>query len=225
MDYCVDCERKCHSFKHLSAKELEKVHANKVTIKYHKRETIVKQGSQFNQIISFNQGLAKIHIHGKADKDIILGIIRPSQIIAGPGFFYDHIHSFSVTALTDSVLCLIDSTVFKEVFKSNGNFAEHILSDYSKMFLETYNRLLNLTQKQMHGRIADALMYLSNTPNSNDPFDLLLSRQELAEFTGLSKETVSRIINQFKEEKIIETKGRLTIINDWTLLQKINNAG
>ena len=155
---CVYCTRKSACFKFLSKEELEIFNSNKTTIRYKRGETIIKQGTQFNQVISFNSGLAKINIEVGNNRNLMIGLIRPSDIVGGPGMFSDNKYTFSVTALVDSIICLIDLETFRRIFKSNEQFAENFLNSFSQRYVETCQRFVSLTQKQMHGRVADALI-------------------------------------------------------------------
>ena len=173
---CNGCHLKCDSFKFLTKDELELIEANRSTVVFRKGEKIIRQGSIFKEMVSFNQGLAKIHIEGTGGKDLLLGIISSSEIIGGPGLFHDKRYSFSLTALTTSRICLIDSEIFMQVFKTNYLFAESFLREFSRRYNDFFQRFLSLTQKQMHGRMADALLFMADSVFNADSFDLPLSR-------------------------------------------------
>ena len=72
-----------------------------------------------------------------------------------------------------------------------------------------------------HGRVAEALLYLSDSVYHADEFDMDLSRAELAEFTGMSKESVSRIFKEFKEDGMIIIQGKKVTINNKDRLNRI----
>ena len=79
---------------------------------------------------------------------------------------------------------------------------------------------MNLTHKQMHGRIADALLYLSNEIYANSIFEVHLSRQDLAEMTAMTKESAIRILKELKDDNIIDyDNNRFTILNENALNQ------
>lgn len=222
---CVYCTRKTACFNYLSNDELELFNQNKTTIQYRKGETIIKQGTRFNQVISFNSGLAKLNIEVDNKRNLLIGLIRPSEILAGPGMFSDNMYTFSVTALIDSIICLIDVDTFKTIFRSNEKFAESFLISFSQRYIETCKRFVSLTHKQMHGRVAEALIFLSDSVYKSDNFELYLSRQELADFTGMSKESICRVLKEFNDEDIVHSKGRMISIQDKNILKKIYEAG
>ena len=224
-DNCILCKRKTDCFKRLTEDELKKFNESKTTIRYRKGETIIKQGTEFTHIISFNEGLAKINIEVSPNKNILIGILKASEILGGPGMFVDNKYSFTVSAITDCSICLINIDIFKKILRTNDEFAEDFLSTFSSRFTQSITRLVNITQKQMHGRLAEAILYFSDSIYNSDKFEMAISRQELAEFTGMSKESISRILHQFSEDNIVKTSGRLFEIKDKEKLYYFRKTG
>jgi CRP/FNR family transcriptional regulator len=77
----------------------------------------------------------------------------------------------------------------------------------------------------MHGREAKALILLSETAYDTDNFELYLSRQELADFTGMSKESMCRVLKEFKKDNIVPSAGKMVSIKDKRVLTRINEDG
>jgi CRP/FNR family transcriptional regulator, polysaccharide utilization system transcription regulator len=209
---CKICDRKAECFKHLTDEELKLFSDNKSTIHYRKGETIIKQGTEFTHVVSFNSGLAKLNVEISPKKRMMIGLIKPSEILGGPGMFSDNRYTFSVIALIDSSICLLNVDTFKKIIRVNEKFADTFLSSFSNRYIQAIDRLVTITQKQMHGRVAEALLYFSDTIFNSDNFELVLSRQELAEYTSMSKESISRILKDLNTENIIETKGKIVSI-------------
>jgi len=82
-----------------------------------------------------------------------------------------------------------------------------------------------MSRKQSYGRLADILFCLSARIYKTDSFDLLLSRKEIAELSGLSREKVIRVFKEFKESNLIEINGKTLKILDAEGLQKISDHG
>jgi CRP/FNR family transcriptional regulator len=89
----------------------------------------------------------------------------------------------------------------------------------------TFERFVSLTQKQMHGRIADVLIYLAENIYNNQTFEIALSRQDISEFSGMSKDSAIRILKEFESEGIIEANGKTISINKMDLLKEISAKG
>jgi CRP/FNR family transcriptional regulator, polysaccharide utilization system transcription regulator len=84
---------------------------------------------------------------------------------------------------------------------------------------------MNNAQKQNIGRVADAILFFANKIYDTYSFDLPVSRQEIADLTGITRESASRILTEFHNEKIIDLQNRhFTILND-KLLREISEKG
>ena len=149
--------------------------------------------------------MAKVYMEGQGDKNLIINIARPSRMIVGPGIYTDQRHMFTVSALNDIRACFIDANVIKKLVHQNTDFAEGIITDISYKSQYNLNKLMSMTQKKMPGRVAEILLYLADMVFEEDEFTLLLSRQELADMSGMAKESVVRILKEFANEKIIDT--------------------
>ncbi len=88
----------------------------------------------------------------------MLGIALPGKLIVGPGAYVNSRHSYSVSAITSVHACFISFDIFKQLVKENGAFAESLIEDISSKVLEIPYRMVNLVQKRMSGRLADALI-------------------------------------------------------------------
>jgi len=222
---CRDCKFRSPLFNLLSDNELDLIDQKRFEVRFRAGETIRKQGTYLSHVISLNAGLAKLYLEGIDNRNVILRIISPTNFIGGPGLYVDQRHHYSVTALVDSVACFIEREVFKEIIHLNKNFAAEFIKDLSNNTLTTYNRLINLTQKQIPGRMADALVYLSDEIFKSKSFKLLLSKQDLADLSGMSKDSAVKGLRSFKEEGIIDMNKDLIEILDYETLKKISKIG
>ena len=211
---CQDCLRKTTVFNHLTNEELSAFNASRYQTKYKSGEIIFKQGTAITHIMSFTKGLAKVYIEGYNNRDLILKLIKSGTLIGGPGVLVDNMHHFSVSAITDSTACFIDINEYKKALNNNTEFALAALKTHNTQDILSFNKFISLTQKQMQGRIADAILYLSEDIFGTEAFDMTISRQDLADLTAMSKESAIRIIKEFKDDKIISlNQNNLEILN------------
>ncbi len=91
--------------------------------------------------------------------------------------------------------------------------------------IQTLEKLINLNQKHSKGKIAEALLYLSNEIYKSNPFTLGIQKAELAEFAGMSKEGTFKILKEFSNEKIISVDGQNIEILNVKLLSDISTKG
>lgn len=194
-------------------------------VTYKSGELIYKQGSNQSHIIKLNKGLAKIYIEGPNNNNLILRYLKSGDILIGPGVFTDYKLHFSVTALSECCFCFIDAGLFRQLIHNNNDLAFKYITTMSNRSIFGYNKLMSLTQKQMHGRIADALMYYYNSVFNDNFSGFSVSRQEFAELTGMSKDSASRILKEFQKSGVINIEtNRITILN-MELLEQVSVFG
>jgi CRP/FNR family transcriptional regulator, polysaccharide utilization system transcription regulator len=222
---CIGCRCMSSLFRLLNQEELEIVDANKLYVQFKAGETIRKQGTFMTHVLSVNQGYAKIYIEGIEGESAILRIVKPTSFIGGPGIYYDQLHHYSITALVDTSVCFIDMAIFKEILSRNHMFAEEFLRDFSHDVLTIYNRLIFLTQKQMPGRMADAVLYLYDEIFQQPRFPMILSRFELAGLSAMSRESAVKTLRDFQKEDLLRITEHEMEIVDVEGLRKISRLG
>ena len=205
--------------------ELELIENNRFEVLFRAGENIRKQGTHLSHVIFLNSGLAKLYLEGFNGRNIILRIIKPRNFIGGPGMFVDNMHHYTVKALIDSCACFIDVEVLKKIIHDNEEFGNQFLKEISINTLSTYKRLINLTQKQMAGRLADTLIYLSDEIFNSRRFELVLSNNDLAELSGMTKDNVVRTLRNFNLDGLINNSGNEIEILDFDSLQRISQVG
>ena len=221
---CVNCNHDSSIFHFLGKSELDLIDENRYEVHFKAGEIMFKQGTPSPHYICLTSGLAKIYIEGLG-KNLILGIVKPHDYIFGPGVYLDNRHYFSAAALEDSTACLVDVNAYKKLIRENPDFAEEFIRRVSRQAIGNFEQIISLTQKQMPGRIADALIYLSETIYESNPFELSISRQDLADISGMSKESAIRILKEFKEEGIIRSEGNTVEILNVKALHNISQVG
>jgi CRP/FNR family transcriptional regulator len=221
---CVDCNCKNSIFSSLSTTELELINNNRYEVSFKAGEIMFKQGTPSPHFLCLTTGLAKLYIEGYG-KNLILSLVKPVEYILGPGIYVDNRHHYSASAVEDSTACLVDVTTFRQIMRGNPDFADEFIRRISIMTIFNFEQFISLTQKQMNGRIADALFYLSDQIYGKNPFEMTISRQDLADLSGMSKESAIRILKEFKDEGILTVDGNNLHILNPQQLKKISETG
>ncbi len=224
-DGCDDCNEKAALFQSLNEEELRIVNKDRYSVRFHEGEVILKQGTQANYYISVIEGFAKMYIEGFNDRKLILDFIKPWKLIGGPGTQLNDKHRFSVVAVQETLVCFIDVNNFKKVLASNPGFSEQFLVLCGGNYHRALERMVGLSQKQMHGRISDALIYLSEEIYSKTSVGAEITRQDIADYTSMSKDSAIRILKEFERDSIINLDGRIIEILDISRLHAISQKG
>lgn len=212
-------------FDELTKEERSLIELNKITLTYKKGEIISKQGSFASHIIYLRKGLAKVYLEGRS-KNLILTITPPGNLMGLP-CLYDgnNVFLYSASSYVDSEVDLIDIELFKQLILQNSKFAFSIIKTLNANTVQTYGRFYCFTNKQMHGRLADILLCLSQRIYEKDSFNLPLTRADLAELTGMSTESVVRVMKDFKDDGLIKTQGKEIELINLEMLMKISDVG
>ena len=222
---CQICPYRSPLFNLLSEDELNLVHENKHSVRFNKGETIVKQGTSMSHVLSVNTGLAKLYLEGPDNRNAIIRIVRPTSFVGGAGMHLDQFHHFTLAALMETYVCFIRVDIFKELIYKNRTFFDEYMRDFSRNVLEIHNRLLFITQKQMPGRMADTLLYLFCNIFPGNSIPALLSKQDLADLSGMSKESAIKVLREFQNDGIININENEIALSDAATLQTISKHG
>ncbi len=221
---CVDCKLKCDIYKALKESGEDFSCINPLHIYYDRHEYICKQGSSVTHAIYLVEGSAKLFIEGLNNRNITLYIMRPHSYIGLLSFFETPSYSYSVKALEETHICMVDLDRIKRLYIENHNFLLNLNQAFGKSVSSILSKIITLNQKNIRGRIADSLLYLAKL-YENDTFRMLLSRKELGELSAISEENAVRLLGEFKREGIISVDGKTIEILDKKLLEKISEVG
>jgi CRP-like cAMP-binding protein len=137
----------------------------------------------------------------------------------------DQIHQYSATVVENADICFIDINAYRNVLMENGKFSLQLMNLISQDGLFIFNRLMNQTHKQLPGRIADVLLYFSEQIYRQPYFDFPLTRRELAELAGTTKESFIRTLTEFKNDKIIYLDGSRVEIISMDIVKTLSELG
>lgn len=222
---CADCMEKCNVFKALTKKELDDVYEHRYDTTFRPGEVIAKQGSPISNVVSLSHGLVKLVLETQGKPDIMLSILKPTTIITSPGMFLDNRYHFSVISLTDTKACFISMDIVRQLFGRNQEFARRFHRNVGERSILLLERFRNIVHKNMAGRLADAILYLHHEVYNQLVFKMDLSRTDLSEYTNMTKESLSRILKEFKEEGIFDLSGSDAKILNIERLEQIARNG
>jgi CRP/FNR family transcriptional regulator len=97
--------------------------------------------------------------------------------------------------------------------------------DLSKGQLQSFHSCISNAQKHSVGKVAEALLFFANEIYQSNSFMLPVSRQDLGDMTGTTRESVSRILTDFHNDKLISLDGKKVVIDKPELLKKISEKG
>lgn len=219
---CINCPYKSESFKFLLPKEVELLQQNCLTVNFKKGENICKQNLKVTHALYLSQGMAKIFIEAEK-KNSILNIATAGQYIGLQSVFNDTEYNFSITALDDSMICMVDTEIFKQLCTINSNFLMEMTKIISNCTNNVFKRITFCNKKSVRTKLSHAILWFAETIYKSDDFTFNLSRQELADFMGISRENAVRLLTEFKNEGLIDTNNKKIRILNKEILKAMAN--
>ena len=196
---------------------------NKTDVYFESGEHIVKKGILANNVLYLTKGLVKLEILNEA-KPTTITILQSHSFIGIVCCFAFRKLDFTATALTKVQVSFIGMDIFEGFIKNNGDFALSLIKHVSGMSNQLLHRLTSLSQKNIDGALAYILLDFRSIFKA-DAFELPMSRVELANMLGYSKESVINTLSKFNKEGIITVDDRMINIQDRTKLEQISKLG
>jgi CRP-like cAMP-binding protein len=222
---CRNCKDKSCATQVLDRTELDLIFNNRYVTEVKKGTCILIEGAPTSHIVYLRSGLVKEYIQKPNRHEQIIQIILPHSYLGLTSIFGNNLNQFSYSAVTDLLLCYIEVEVFTRLIKNNGKFAFEILSSLGRDSLNSFHRFIDQSHKRIYGRIAEILIYFSKVIYCDNKFQVPLTRNEIADMVGTSRESTGRIFSKFRDEGIIELQGRDVIVKDMEKLERISRYG
>lgn len=169
------------------------------------------------------KGKVKLFKDGIGGRQQILRLYRPIQYFGYRAYFAEEPYVSSAAAFEPSTVGTIPMQVVKEIIDSNTGLAWFFIHELSKHLGGSDTRIVNLTQKHIRGRLAEALTVLIDNYGYEDDGETLkiyMAREDLANLSNMTTSNAIRTLSTFAQKKIITVDGRrIKIINEPELRQ------
>jgi CRP/FNR family transcriptional regulator len=208
----------------LKESELNLLTNNIHHVEYNKGDTIVKQGQFITHAIYINYGYVKLEIE-YFGRLYITDVVPGLSFVRLPVLLSENRHVFSVVALDKCRICFIDISILRSIIERNGKCCRAILNDSCKLYCQNQEKYFRYIKNNIHGRVANTLLMLHKDVFKSKKFDILLSRNELSQMTGISRENVIKVLSEMNNEGVIKVDGKLIEIKKLDYLEKVADKG
>lgn len=212
----------------LSPEEKRKVTDNLQIHTFKKNQLIYAEGDQPEFLWCLFKGKVKKTKEGVGGRTQILRLIRPVQYFGYRAYFAEELYVSSASAFEPSVLGALPLTLVRELISNNMNLAWFFIRELSHNLGGSDTRIVNLTQKHIRGRLAEALMVLLDNygyEDDNSTLKIYMAREDLANLSNMTTSNAIRTLSTFVNEKLLLVDGRrIKIINE-AMLRKISKFG
>ncbi|MBN9283874.1 MULTISPECIES: Crp/Fnr family transcriptional regulator [Flavobacterium] len=224
MGKCEQCiVREFSSLKALSKEELLKIASCKTSYIIKKGEPIFEEGDVTNGIYCVKDGVCKLSKLSQNGKDQIVKLVKPGELLGQRSMISDEPANLSAIALEDMQVCFIPKTEILSFFNNNNQFSMNVMKTICGDLKEADDHMVSMAQKNVKERLAETLLYLSDTfgTNADGTLKIQLSREELSSIIGTATESCIRLLSDFNKSGLIELTGKKISIKNKNQLRKM----
>lgn len=200
---------------------------NMISHRYKKGEILFREGSYPTGIYYIKKGKVKKYKTDKEGKEQIFYVCKKGELLGYHALISEEKYSDTTATIEESEIAFIPKDDFLKAVQTSSVLSNRLLKVLSHEFGVLVNSLTVFAQRTVRERLALCLILLRDKykkeENSMAPVELDLSRDDLAKFVGTARETLVRLLHDFKEEQLIETNGRKIILNKPLEISKIAN--
>ena len=222
---CEKCQLRTLFFTNVTANELFDICQIKEEKSYSKGDFITREGDVINEFLYLKEGLVKLSKSTIDGKDQIISFSKPYDFVSLLSIFSSERYKYSVSAVENSVVCILDLNLIKTNAMQNAMFAMDLIKRVSEATDKIVLDNLEIKRKYLKGRVAHVLLYFSNYIYNKDEFELPISRREIAEYIGMTSENVIRTLSEFSKDEIIKIFGKDILIVNKKRLHDISEFG
>lgn len=184
---------------------------------YKKRDVIFEEGDNPRFLYFIRSGKVKTFKTHDQGKEYIIELLKEGDFLAYVDLLKSTAHTETASAMEDTDIVLIPKDDFLALIQANRDVSSQMIKMLANNISEKEEQLLNLAYNSVRKRVADALILLSQKED-NKSFHVL--RDDLARMVGTAKESVIRMLTEFKNDGYIEiSEGTIEILD----LKKLSN--
>lgn len=167
----------------------------------------------------------KLLRHSLSGQDVLLEILKPGDFFGSLTVLADDIYPDTAQAQTDVCILSISTKEFRAMMNQYPSVALAVLDITAKRLQEAQETVRRLSVQPVEQRIAAALLQLASKLGEVTAEGILIqmpiSRDDLAQMTGTTTETASRIVSQFQKEGLVNSGRQWIAITDQSRLEAI----
>lgn len=209
-------------------RERELINESLRVLEFRKNEIIYYEDEEPREMMCLLKGKVKIYKSGVGGRSQIIRMIKPVQYFGYRAFFAKEKYVTAASAFEASTVCMIPMEIIEGITEKNTQLAMFFVRLLSIDLGISDERVVNLTQKHIRGRLAESLIFLLENYGLDEDgatISIYLSREDIANLSNMTTSNAIRTLSTFVNEHIIAMDGRKIKIIDEERLRKISRIG
>ena len=216
-------------WKLLSSEEKRLLAENFTIHQYKKNQVVYAETDEPEFLWCLIEGKVKKYKDGIGGRSQIIRLIKPVEYFGYRAYFARECYVSSAATLEPSTLATIPMSIIESIMMNNNRLAMFFIHELSRNLGSSDTKIVNLTQKHIRGRLAEALMVLLDNygveEDDNMTLRIYLGREDLANLSNMTTSNAIRTLTQFVKDKLIVVDGRKIKILNEPQLRKISKYG
>ena len=196
---------------------------------YRKNQVIYAEKEEPEFLWYLIEGKVKKYKDGIGGRCQIIRLIKPIEYFGYRAYFAGEHYVSSAATLEPSTLATIPMSLVESLIANNNKLAMFFIHELSRNLGSSDTKIVNLTQKHIRGRLAEALIVLLDNygveEDDNMTLKIYLGREDLANLSNMTTSNAIRTLSQFVNDHLIVVDGRKIKILNEPQLRKISKHG
>jgi CRP-like cAMP-binding protein len=209
--------------------EQQKLLSEYITIRHYKKNEIIYKDQDYpDNVFCLISGKVKIYKDGIGGRNQIIRVIKPIEFFGYRAYFANEEYKTVGMAFESSTVARIPIDIVVQMMKENYHISFFFIRHLSIELGASDDRTVNLTQKHIRGRLAEALLFLKDCYGVEEDgytLSIYLSREDLASLSNMTTSNAIRTLSSFATEKLIAIDGRKIKIIEDEELRKVSKIG
>lgn len=187
--------------------------------KYPSKSTLIHAGEKAETLYYIVKGSVAVLIKDDEGKEMILSYLNQGDFMGELGLFEEEgeesVRSAWIRAKSPCEVAEISYKKFRQLIQVNPDILMRLSAQMAKRLQVTSQKVGNLAFLDVTGRIAQTLLNLAKQPDAMthpDGMQIKITRQEIGQIVGCSRETVGRILKMLEEQNLISAHGKTIVV-------------
>ena len=215
--------QRCPLFAGISSAECREIASSAHEKHFARRHTLFLEGDPIRQVILLTSGSAKIVQLGQSGTEVILGVRGSGEVVGTVGLRTHDRHSSMAQTLVAATALVWDAAVFETFSQRSAQLTRNMTYALCRQLHELEERYCEVSTERVSARLSHQLVRLLNQVGRrvNGRVEIRLSREELAQLTGTTLFTVSRLLSDWNQRGIVSTRRQAVAVHNFQALAEL----
>lgn len=194
--------------------------------RFARRQNIFSEGEPVRQVTLLLSGCVKITQIGVNGTEVILRLNGTGEVVGAFRLCADCHHCSTAQAVQPSTALVWDAVTFEKLLERYPAFRRNIVRALEERLQEMEQRFREVSTERVGSRLSSELVRLTNRLGrpSEGHLEITLSRAELAQLTGTTLFTVSRLLCQWQTLGIVKIRREAVLVRDFAALTQLSQS-